>query len=105
MRTPLPALDDIQIASPCRASWDAMTGDDRARFCGECQKHVYDLSRLTAAEAAALIEAKEGRVCVRLYRRWDGTVLTADCPVGLSWRALRRPWRLLRSAAVAACTA
>ncbi|HVR40948.1 MAG TPA: carboxypeptidase-like regulatory domain-containing protein, partial [Thermoanaerobaculia bacterium] len=35
-----------------------------------------------------LLVRTEGRVCARLYRRADGTVLTRDCPTGL--RALRR---------------
>src|ERR1700733_1488630 len=29
----VPLLDDLRIASPCSASWDAMTGDDQVRFC------------------------------------------------------------------------
>ena len=94
---PLSVLNDLRIASPCPASWHAMRGDDRVRFCASCSKSVYNLSDLTAAEATALIRESEGHLCVRLYRRVDGTVLTADCPVGLR-RAVRR--RLLRLAAV-----
>jgi hypothetical protein len=89
MRTSLTLLDDIRIASPCHASWDSMTGDHRARHCGACDKTVYDLSRMTAAQAEALIREKEGALCVRLYRREDGRVLTADCPVGLRDRLQR----------------
>lgn len=77
-------LESIQIAKPCRADWAAMTGDERARFCGSCHKNVYDLSSMTRAEAEALILEKEGRLCVRLYRREDGTVITSDCPVGIT---------------------
>ena len=84
---PLAVLNDIRIATPCPASWDEMEGGDRARFCLACQTRVYDLSTLTAAEAVSLIERNEGSLCVRLYRRADGTVLTADCPVGLRARA------------------
>ena len=40
-------LEDVRVASPCNASWDAMKGDDRVRFCGECQKNVYNLSAMT----------------------------------------------------------
>lgn len=29
------------------------------------------------------MQENEGRACLRLYRRADGTVLTRDCPVGL----------------------
>jgi len=90
---PLSVLNDLRIASPCPASWQSMHGDDRVRFCDSCSKSVYNLSDLTASEATALIRESEGHLCVRLYRRADGTVLTADCPVGLR-HAFRR--RLLR---------
>ena len=79
---PLSVLNNLRIASPCPASWHAMRGDDRVRFCDSCSKSVYNLSDLTAAEATALIRESEGGLCLRLYRRADGTVLTADCPVG-----------------------
>jgi hypothetical protein len=82
-------LDDIRIASPCTASWDRMTGDNTTRFCGECKLSVYNISAMTAAEAAALIERTEGRLCVRLHKRKDGTVLTRNCPVGLRAAARR----------------
>jgi hypothetical protein len=75
-------LDEVSIASPCKASWEAMTGDARVRYCGECEKHVYNLSAMSREEATILLTEHEGSLCVRLYRREDGTVLTADCPVG-----------------------
>jgi hypothetical protein len=79
----LPVLEDIRIASPCHARWDEMTGDEQARFCGSCRKNVYNLSSMTRESAEALVRAKEGDLCVRFYRRADGTVLTADCSVGV----------------------
>jgi hypothetical protein len=82
------ALETIRVASPCNAAWDEMTGTDRVRFCHLCQKNVYSLSQMTRRQAEALVEQREGSLCVRLYRRADGTVLTEDCPVGL--RAVRR---------------
>ena len=45
----LPLLQELRVASPCSERWDAMTGDDRMRFCGTCQQHVYDLSEMTSA--------------------------------------------------------
>ena len=92
-------LEVIEIASPCPADWDAMTGNDQVRFCGECKLHIYNLSGMTRPEAETLVNESEGRLCVRFFRRADGTVLTADCPVGV--RVIRR--RLARAlAAVAA---
>jgi hypothetical protein len=81
------SLDRVRIATPCPASWEEMTGDDRVRFCDQCQLNVYNLSELTRNEAESLIASTEGRLCGRFFRRPDGTVLTKDCPVGL--RALR----------------
>ncbi len=73
----------IQIASPCSADWDKMSGDDRVRFCTQCARHVYNLSALSSSQAQKLVAEKEGKLCARFYRRKDGTVLTDDCPVGL----------------------
>ena len=81
-------LDRIRIASPCPVSWEHMKGNDRVRFCDQCQLNVYNLSSMSSIEAEALLVSTEGRLCARFYRRSDGTVLTKDCPVGL--RALRR---------------
>ncbi len=81
-------LHTLKVASPCHADWDAMEGDDQARFCGTCRKNVYNLSAMTEGEAQALVSRLEGRLCVRFYTRADGTLLTQDCPVGL--RAARR---------------
>jgi hypothetical protein len=81
-------LDHIRIASPCPADWDQMRGDNRRRFCTECKLNVYNLSEMTRDEAENFLFAAEGRVCVRLYRRRDGTVITEDCPVG--WQAIKQ---------------
>jgi hypothetical protein len=89
-RRALPLLEDVHIAAPCKASWDEMVGDEHVRFCGQCEKNVYNLSSLPREEAEALLAAKEGNVCVRLYKRADGTVLTSDCPVGARRRRRRR---------------
>jgi hypothetical protein len=89
-RARLPVLDNIRVASPCSADWSKMTGDERARHCGDCQKNVYNLSEMTREEAEALIYAKEGRLCVRYFRRHDGTILLKDCVVGVKRKRRRR---------------
>jgi len=100
-RARLPILDEIGVAAPCTADWNAMTGDDRVRHCGACDRDVYNLSGMTRGEAEALIASRVGPLCVRFYRRTDGTVLTADCPVGVE----RRRHRRLIIAAAGAATA
>src|SRR6266853_2080483 len=81
-------LHHVRVAAPCKADWDQMIGSDRMRFCGQCSLNVYNLSSMTRSEAENLISRNEGRLCVRFYRRHDGSIITRDCPVGL--RAIRR---------------
>jgi len=75
-------LDKIRVASPCHARWDDMVGDERARFCGQCSKNVFNLSAMTRAQIETLIREKEGKFCGRFYQRPDGRMITADCPTG-----------------------
>src|SRR5437588_4836115 len=43
---------------------------------------------MSRAEVDELITNTTGRLCARLYRRSDGTIITRDCPEGL--RAIQR---------------
>lgn len=81
-------LDNVRVASPCPANWNEMNGNDRMRYCGQCQLNVYNLSGMTKPEAEHLIANAEGRLCVRYYKRADGSIITQNCPVGLA--ALKR---------------
>lgn len=83
----------LKVARSCPTRWREMEGDERVRFCQQCQKHVYNLSTMTKAEVEQLVTEKEGRFCGRMYRRKDGTVLTADCPLGIDTKWLSWfPW-------------
>ena len=89
----LPLLSQIQIASPCPAKWDEMTGDAVTRLCAQCEHDVHNLSAMTSDEAESFLRARVGaeRTCVRIFRRTDGTILTQDCPVGIAlWRKRAR---------------
>ncbi|HVF66857.1 MAG TPA: carboxypeptidase-like regulatory domain-containing protein [Pyrinomonadaceae bacterium] len=100
MKEPTDVLGRLRVASPCGVGWDSMEGDGRVRFCRLCSLDVYDFSGMTRAEVGALVTKTEGRLCGRLTRRADGTVLTKDCPVGL--RAVRLRARRAAGAAFAA---
>ncbi len=94
-------LDNIKIASPCSADWNEMYGDDRKRFCGQCNLNVYNLSGMTRDEGERLLLASEDRLCVRFFKRADGTIITKNCPVG--WAKVKQ--RVTRmSAAIASIT-
>jgi hypothetical protein len=82
---------DIHDASPCGESWDRMQpvaeldpggGHDRSRLCRRCGRHLYNLCAMSLPQAERLMRSLERTPPVRLYRRSDGAVLTADCPVG-----------------------
>lgn len=93
-------MENLRIATPCSSSWERMAGDERVRHCTLCSLNVYNFAEMTRDEIRALIATTEGRVCARLYRRADGTVLTRDCPSGL--QALRRRVSRFGSAVLAA---
>ncbi len=76
-------LESLEVASPCHVDWDEMTGDEQARFCLHCEKNVYNISEMSRAEAEQFMRQQEGPICIRMYRRHDGTVINDDCPVGL----------------------
>lgn len=89
----LPLLASVQIASPCSAGWENMKGDNVTRFCADCKLHVHNISEMTSDQAEAFLQESVGadRVCIRMFRRADGTILTQDCPVGIAlWRRRAR---------------
>lgn len=97
----LPLLDRVRVASPCSVRWEDMSGDEITRHCEQCDLDVVNIASMTRVEAEAFLQArfeesgaaKHGRVCARIYRRADGTILTRDCPVGLA--AVRRRVRMV----------
>jgi hypothetical protein len=76
-----------------------MEGDDRVRHCCDCRLNVYNVAEMEREEVIRLIQQKEGRLCFRMHRRQDGTLITRDCPTGL--RAVRRK---IAVALVCACS-
>src|SRR3954453_3486962 len=93
-------LATLRIAAPCATSWEEMAGDQRVRHCSLCTLNVYNFAEMTRDEVRELLVRTEGRVCARLYRRVDGTVLTRDCPTGL--RAVRQRASRAAAAVIAA---
>lgn len=71
-------LDQITIASPCSVDWNEMSGSDQVRHCGLCEKNVYNLTMMNAAEVSDLFAQRKTLPCIRFYRRKDGTIITQD---------------------------
>jgi len=96
-------LRSITVAKPCPADWNSMAGDERKRHCSECGLNVHNIAGMTETEVRELIGTHEGRLCIRLFRRSDGTVITKDCPKGLA--AYRRRVTRFAGAALASILA
>jgi Carboxypeptidase regulatory-like domain len=73
-------LDQLQVVSPCSTDWDRMSGDEKKRFCSDCDKFVYDFSQMTRRQVEAIVSINRGRMCARITRRPDGSLLTMETP-------------------------
>jgi hypothetical protein len=82
----------IRHGLPVISDNDEMPGDDRVRSRSACSRLVYNIAAMISDEPASLIAGREGRLCTRLFRRADGTVITADCPaVTVEAQSMPRP--------------
>jgi outer membrane protein OmpA-like peptidoglycan-associated protein len=77
-RVHLTLVDSLTIAAPCHERWDAMDGTARVRRCASCERSVWDVASLRAAEVVGLAALHGGSLCLRLTHRPDGTVVTRD---------------------------
>lgn len=71
-------LDQLNVAKPCSASWEEMTGNHQKRFCAECSKHVFDFSQMTRQQIEAVTAVHQGNLCARITRREDGSMVMAE---------------------------
>ncbi len=95
-------LDHLRVAAPCNESWETMCGNDKVRLCSHCNLGVRDLSQLTRPQIETLIAASQGRLCVRVRKHDDGTLVTAARAFTLP--GLKRRVSLLAGATFAALT-
>lgn len=73
-------VDQLAVTRPCPMRWDELRGSGAVRQCDRCDREVYDVAAMTAAEVERLVAASSTMPCMRLLRRPDGRVVTADCP-------------------------
>jgi hypothetical protein len=79
MSKPPRRLAHLQLATPCDKRWEDLTGSgEQVRFCSGCEKRVFNLSAMTAAEGEALLARKRAGVCVSYEAGADGKPLSAD---------------------------
>gem|GEM_PF-6264579 len=92
----------ITVPSPCSQDWFDMDaeGEQPARFCNQCQEHVYDISSMTRREALAFMEKHRWQVCVNYEVDEDGEILYAPEPPSRWARQLDGALRLAAAAAL-----
>ncbi len=82
------SLNNVMIAAPCPIRWEQMSpvedsDSDIKRLCNQCNLHVYNVTNMTRSEAETFLSEQSDSVCLGLYRRKDGTLITKDCPFGI----------------------
>ncbi|MBX9937965.1 MAG: hypothetical protein K2Y32_01865 [Candidatus Obscuribacterales bacterium] len=91
----LDELYSLQLSFKCPMTWKSMDGDERVRFCEKCKQNVYNIAQLNRDEALDLISKNEGGLCIRIYRRRDGKIVTRDCLSILGTNSLREKYNWL----------
>lgn len=77
-------LVEFDVPLPCSVPWENMKGDDKSRLCQTCDHHVYNFSSMDAEEIAKVLNQNQEKVCIQLYKRNDGKVISAnDCKINL----------------------
>ncbi len=56
----------LTIPEPCHEDWAKMTPTEQGKFCGSCQKEVFDMTSASEDEAAKKIHHSTGELCVRI---------------------------------------
>jgi hypothetical protein len=82
-------LEVLRVREPCSADWDSMQGAGAVRFCGHCQKNVYNLSAMPREEAERIVCEKAGNLCARFATDAAGAVITLDYQAA---KRRRRGW-------------
>ena len=57
---------DISIPKPCSVAYDSLPGNEVKRFCGSCEKHVYDFRGKDEIYFNSIIDT-HGKVCGVFY--------------------------------------
>lgn len=84
---PFIPIECKKTALPCAWTWDATYAVEKYRYCGSCQRAVYNLAGLEMPEAEELILKAENVAKFTLYKRTDGLYMTSDCPQAVKRRS------------------
>jgi hypothetical protein len=66
-----------EIKDPCPLQWDTLSGDNRMRFCQQCQFQVQNLSSMSTRDIKRVLSrCSSERVCLAYLRNQDGSLAT-----------------------------
>jgi hypothetical protein len=69
-----PPPDAWTIKSKCLADWEKMKGDDKRRFCDQCQRFVYNVSAMDQRERDTFAQRAKMGECVYYRQGADGRI-------------------------------
>lgn len=75
----------LQIAEPCHENWNQMTAQTQGRFCGSCQKTVFDFTTMTDNQLLEYFKNYKSDTCGRFENHQLDRVLATPPPAKPSW--------------------
>ena len=67
------SINQVEIKKPCHENWDAMTLNDKGRFCKVCQLTVIDFTTKTPEEISLLLKSSSSEHQCGNFNSWDVT--------------------------------
>ncbi len=62
-------IKNIELSFVCPQNWDNMTICGNGRFCGVCQKTVYDFTNKSQKEYDDIVQKHDGQLCGRFTKK------------------------------------
>ena len=91
--------NELVIIEPCDVAWEDMKGDERQRYCDDCQLNVHNFIEFTDEEINRTLD-QPGRVCAQIFQDSDGEVLTKSV---LQKKRQQRRWYQISLLSIFAC--
>ncbi len=77
---------NLHIEEPCHKNWNAMTSQDKGRYCGSCCKTVFDFTKMPTDEVIQFISTrKNDSICGRFTSEQVTIPETTKQQLKISW--------------------
>ncbi|MFC6267369.1 hypothetical protein [Frigoriflavimonas asaccharolytica] len=58
-------MSKFTVPKPCHENWENMLPEEKGKFCGFCQKTVYDFTQTSDEKIQQIFEKENGNICGR----------------------------------------